>query len=145
MKKFLFLLTFCIAFVSCNVSANNENEKNSRKNEKKDCLEVLSFHSKQRCITCRTIEESTEKILKTDFPDELENGKILFKIIDISERENEGFADKYEVTWSSLFLVRHINGKEKVENLTEFAFANARKSPEKFRKGLTDKINEMLK
>lgn len=38
----------------------------------------------------------------------------------------------------------HKNGQEKAENMTEFAFSNARKSPGEFKKGLVDKINEMI-
>lgn len=145
MKKILFLLTLCIAFISCNANAKTENRENSEKTVKKDCVEVLCFHGKQRCITCRTIEETTENLVNTEFAEEIKNGKLVFRIIDITEKENEKIADKYEVTWSSLFIVRHKDGKEKVENMTEFAFANARKSPDTFKAGVSAKIKEMLK
>lgn len=48
-------------------------------------------------------------------------------------------AEKYKVTWSSLFLVRHKDGKEKAENLTEYAFAHSRRQPEVFKAGVTQK------
>ena len=41
-------------------------------------------------------------------------------------------------------IVKYENGNEQAENLTEFAFANARNRPETFRRGLTEKINEGL-
>lgn len=42
------------------------------------------------------------------------------------------------------YIVSHKNGQEKAENMTEFAFSNARKSLGEFKKGLVDKINEMI-
>lgn len=108
-------------------------------------MEVLCFHGKQRCITCRTIEETTENLVNTEFADEIKSGKLVFRIIDITKEENEKIVDRYEVTWSSLFIIRYKDGKEKVENMTEFAFANARKSPDTFKAGVSAKINEMLK
>lgn len=53
--------------------------------------------------------------------------------------------EKYKVTWSSLFLVRHKDGKEKAENLTEYAFAHSRRQPEVFKAGVTQKIKTALK
>ena len=78
------------------------------------------------------------------FADRLADGTLSFRIIDISKPENEAIAEKYQVTWSSLYIVSHKNGQEKAENMTEFAFSNARKSPGEFKKGLVDKINEMI-
>ena len=40
----------------------------------------------------------------------------MFKVIDISKKENEKIVEKYEVTWSSLFVVRYNNGQETAEN-----------------------------
>ena len=61
------------------------------------------------------------------------------------KRENARMAEKYKVTWSSLFLVRHKDGKEKAENLTEYAFAHSRRQPEVFKAGVTQKIKTALK
>ena len=108
-------------------------------------MEVLYFHGKKRCATCMAIEKNTKDVIETQFADELENGTVIFRIIDISEPENEKIADKYEVTWSSLFVSQWKDGKETYENLTEYAFANARTSPDIFKSGLTEKINELLK
>ena len=66
-------------------------------------------------------------------------------MVDISQSENQELAEKYEVTWSSLFVVKHRDGKESSENLTEFAFGNARKSPDTFKAGLVKTVSGMLK
>ena len=111
----------------------------------KDFVEVLYFHGKQRCVTCRSIEQNTKELLESKFQRQMKEGKVVYRVIDISKTENAQIAEKYEVTWSSLFLVQHKNGKEKAENLTEFAFGHSRTQPEVFKKGLAEKINQALK
>lgn len=63
------------------------------------------------------------------------------KVIDLSKKENEATADKYEVTWSSLILDR--NGK--VENLTDMGFSYAKGQPEVFKAKLVEAITSMAK
>ena len=102
---------------------------------------MLFFYGRQRCLTCKAIERATEEFLNVEFADELGNGRLVFRKLAIDD--NEALAEKYRVTWTSLVVVGHCRGDEKVENLTEFAFANARKSPDAFKKGLYDKIIEL--
>jgi hypothetical protein len=73
------------------------------------------------------------------------NRKIIYQMIDISKKENEAITDKYEVAWSSLFVNSWKDGKEHVNNMTEFSFANARNEPEKFKEGIRSKIDNLLK
>lgn len=82
--------------------------------------------------------------METNFPDRINDGSVVFRVIDISRKENEAIADKYEVSWSSLFVVKHNAGKETSENMTEFAFANARNSPEVFKSGVVKAIRDRL-
>lgn len=110
-----------------------------------DCVEVIYFHGKQRCVTCRAIEQNTKDVLNAQYAKQMQSGQVVLRVIDISKKENEAIAEKYQVTWSSLFLVSHKNGKEQAENLTEFAFGNARSNPDKFKEGLQQRINQALK
>lgn len=143
MKKLLVMLILCIGVVACGNNASGAKKADSNAPEK-DCVEVLYFHAKQRCATCIAIEKNTKEAIESAFPEQLKNGTLVFRSIDISEKENEKIADKYEVTWSSLFVCKWKDGKEKYENLTEYAFANARTAPDKFKEGVTEKIREML-
>lgn len=147
MKKIIFLLFSCIMLVSCNANADNKVAESSPASEisSKEYVEVLYFHGKQRCATCMAIERNTKDVLQKTFSDEMKKGKVIFKVIDISKKENEKIAEKYEVTWSSLFVVKYKNGKETSENMTQFAFANARKSPDEFKSGVINTVNKMLK
>ena len=115
------------------------------KSPEKDRVEVIYFHGKQRCATCMAIEKNANEVVNTLFTNELENGTVVFKTVDISTPEGEKIADRYEVTWSSLFVNKWKGGKETRNNMTEFGFGNARKNPDGFKKGLADKIRQLLK
>lgn len=132
------LLLGLVSFGSGENTANAKSPANNR-------VEVIYFHGKQRCATCMAIEKNTREIINSLFANELKNSKVVFKIVDISTPEGEKIADKYEVTWSSLFVNKWKGGKETRNNLTEFAFGNARKNPDAFKKGLADKIRQSLK
>lgn len=110
-----------------------------------DRIEVLYFHGAQRCITCRAIQKNTEEVLDSLFVNERKQGKIVYKVIDISKKENAAIADKYQITWSSLLVNTNMKGHETIENLTDFAFANARSNPKMFKDSIENKLKLMLK
>ena len=153
MKKMVCLLSVCLALASCGMQGRSEKEiqtsdkavvENSEVTAK-DHVEVVYFHGKQRCATCIAIENNTLAVMKENLSEQVKKGEVVFKVIDISKKENEKIAEKYEVTWSSLLVVRYKNGQETAENMTQFAFGNARKSPEVFKEGLVKTVNDMLK
>ena len=124
---------------------NSKTQKSNDADNTKDRIEVLYFHGKQRCATSMAIEQRTKETLEEQFADELKAGSLLFRVIDISQPENESLADKYQVTWPSLFVWRWKAGRETPENLTEFAFGNARTAPDTFKAGLAARIRELQK
>ena len=138
-KHLLILLILMIGLTSCATDAQKKEDV------PKDGVEVLYFHGKQRCATCQAIEKETKALIDSQFADAVKSGKVRFRVVDITKAENEAIADKYEITWSSLVLVKYNNGSETSENLTQFAFANARSNPAQFKKELAAKINQMLK
>ena len=77
----------------------------------KATVEVLYFHSKQRCPTCIAIGTYSKEVVNKDFAAQVKSGAVKFKEIDISTPEGEKVADKYHVTWSSLYVNRWQNGK----------------------------------
>lgn len=147
MKKILFLFVLGFALLSCGGNAKQETATQTTQEAvaATDGVEVLYFHGKQRCATCIAIEKHAREAVEAAFADAVKRGEVTYRIIDISQPENQALAEKYEVTWSSLFVVKHQGGKETVENLTEFAFGNARKSPDTFKDGVIAAVNKMLK
>lgn len=111
----------------------------------RDHVEVMYFHGKQRCATCMAIEKYAREVVEKDFANEKKKGKVVFKIVDISTDEGEKIAKKYRVTWSSLFVNGWKAGKEKRNDMTQFAFKNARKNCDEFKRGVSGKIKELMK
>lgn len=142
MKKILFILTVCLAFISVIINAQNKPQKETAA---KNYVEVIYFHSKQRCATCIAIEKYTQEAIHEKLANQIKNGEVVFKNIDISQKNNQAIAEKYKVTWSSLFIVKHKNGKETSKDMTTFAFGNARTSPDKFKAEIINTIKQMLK
>lgn len=141
MKNFILIFALIIGLTSCD---NRENTTKTNSPDK-DRVEILYFHGKQRCATCMAIEKNTIEVLNAMFANELKDSTVVFKNVDISTPEGERLADKYEVTWSSLFVNGWKNGTEIRNDMTKFGFANARKNPDAFRKGVADKIRQSLK
>lgn len=138
----MLFLTMIIGLISCN---GGEATTANAAEQVKDHVEVIYFHGKQRCATCVAIEKEAKAVVEQQFANDVKNGKVVFRVIDISDPKNESLADKYEVSWSSLYLTSYKNGKETWQNLTDFGFGNARSNPDIFKKGLAEKIKAELK
>lgn len=91
------------------------------------------------------IESNTREAMEKNFSEQMKKGNVVFRSIDISKKENEKIAEKYQVTWSSLFIVKYKDGQESYENMTKFAFGNARKSPDTFKSEIAKTVQNMLK
>ena len=142
MKKELLMIALCVGMVACG-NGNAKNESKAEKQMKKDVVEVLYFHGKQRCATCMAIEKNTKELMESTFAEKLKNCELVFKLVDITKEET--LADKYEVSWSSLIIVDYDkNGKEEATNMTEFAFGNVLTNPDNFKKGVAEQISTML-
>lgn len=141
--KHLFLIAISLLLLSCSGKPKTENKQEV--SAQGDRVEVIYFHRKQRCVTCRAIEQLTNEVLEATFKNQIDKGAVVYKVIDISDPQNEAITDKYEVTWSSLYINGWKGGKETVNNMTEFSFANAKGSSDIFKEGIKNKINELLK
>ncbi|MGM9832912.1 MAG: nitrophenyl compound nitroreductase subunit ArsF family protein [Candidatus Limisoma sp.] len=142
MQKLLILLLVLTGLVSC--GSKTDGAATLTESPKGDCVEVVYFHGAQRCPTCRAIEKCTRELLEAEFADELKSGKVVFKVVDISTTDGESLADQYEVTWSSLFVNEWKGGNESRNDMTDFAFGNARSNPDEFKAELAETIRKML-
>lgn len=109
------------------------------------CVEVIYFHGKRRCATCVAIEQYAREVVDKTFAHEKKKGEVRFKVIDTSTAEGKKLAKDYHVTWSSLYVNGMANGKEKRHDMTAFAFKHARNNTAAFKKGVSDKIRDLLK
>lgn len=123
-------------------AGNNTPETKKETVAKKESpVEIIYFHGKQRCMTCMAIEKETNALVEGELAEQVKAGKVKFRVVDFSTEEGKNIAAKYKVTFSSLFVVT----PKGAEDLTRFAFANARSNAEGFRKELKDKVVKAIK
>ena len=134
-----------ILIVSCLFFSNLGLSQSTLESEKliKNKIEVINFHSTNRCMTCNAIEANTKHTLETFFSDEVKQGIIIQKTLNIDVAENEKIAETFEASGTSLFLNVIIDNNETQIDLTNFAFTKGR-DKEEFTKGLKKKIEKQL-
>lgn len=78
------------------------------------------FHGTFRCGTCRTIEQYSHNAIQTYFANELGNGRLEFRPVNVEEPENKHFIQDYQLVTRSLVLSLVSDGKEmKWKNLPD--------------------------
>lgn len=130
-----FMLFFVILFTSClnEVQTSKEEKASSTASASSAAsIEMIQFHSENRCMTCKKIEELTLETLR-DYP------AIHFSLVNVDDKENEKQAGEFEAYGTALFLFNPKTGKK--TNLTEFAFMNAG-NKDKFAAGLKEEIEK---
>jgi hypothetical protein len=137
MKKMIFLML--VLLTGMNLFAQE-----TKPITDKTKLLVYYFHITNRCQTCTAIEATTRKVLLENFRSELENGIIVFNTFNVDSSENEALSKKYDAYGATLALTKLSGGKEKIEDMSNFAFSKIN-NEKVFTEGLTKKIKELLK
>jgi len=89
------------------------NNSNCQKlTEQKAKFTVYYFHHTMRCESCIRIENYSFKVLQKEFPGNLKDSSILWKVINVDDTENEHFIDDYKLETQALIISKQINGKE---------------------------------
>lgn len=136
MKKNIRTLTFLLAgLMIFGCSSNNHSEEAQKEGDAinevfkvSENIELIQFHSENRCMTCNKIEANSLETLKA-----IEG--ISFRLVNVDENEDE--ANSFEAAGTALFLQNKETGAKK--ELTDFAFMNAG-NEEKFMNGLIAEI-----
>lgn len=140
--KFTMLATIIMAAVSsCTNTTTNTEETQSETSSSAPQVEVVYFHGKQRCLTCRAIERFAKEAVDSCFTG---NEAVNFKVVDITTSDGEQIADAYEIAGSALMIIKKADGKTSYEDMTAFAFQNARKNTSEFKSGIETKVKEYL-
>jgi hypothetical protein len=69
-------------------------------------LRVYFFHLTERCPACTAVEKETKAVLNKHFKTQFDRGIIEFTSFNIDRKENRYIAQKYQVSYTSLLLVR---------------------------------------
>lgn len=137
--KILFLTSLIFPFLfSCNAQSADKKD-NSETTIAKE-IQVYYFHFTRRCPTCIAVEEKTNEILKQLYADEIENGTITFKSINLDEGDSKEIAEKLGVSGQSLLFVK---GDEKID-LTSEGFMNARSNPDKLQEKIKETVDGLM-
>ena len=107
-----------------------------------DKLEVYYFHTTARCYSCKAIGRYIKETMEQKYSQEIQNGLIDFKEINIDLPENKEVAGKYQASGSSLYINQIKNGQDNIEqdtNVWRFVVDEV-----KFKDYLENKINVYL-
>jgi len=97
-------------------------------------VEVYYFHATNRCVTCQAVEDVTRDALKQNY-----GNQIQLKSINSDEESSKPLLKKYKVAGQSLLILKG----NKIEDLTSFAFLNARTKPEQLKEKIKKTIDKM--
>lgn len=127
-----------IGFVNCTNSNKTIDKENIATTHKADLseIQVLYFHGTNRCATCNAVETVTRIALKDFYEDKVE-----FKSINRELEINKKLVRKYKIINSTLIVVHN----DKVENITNYAFMNARSNPDKLKQKIKETIDAIIK
>lgn len=131
LKSVLAMVTLLL--ISCNNTSKTENISVS--SSQKSTIQVIQFHSENRCMTCNKIEALTLKTLES-YPD------LKFTLVNVDDPINESKAEQFEATGTALFLYNPTTDAKL--DLTEFAFMTAG-NEEKFTAELKKEIDLFIK
>jgi len=138
MKFQIILVITTILLSSCGQSGSKEIKPVSETGIYDEAqVMVYYFHGKQRCPSCIAIQKVTEDAFVNFLAD---NENVKYREVDISLKENETLAEKYEITWSSLIIA----SADEYKNLTEDAFRLALRNPEVLTDLIVTETNNLL-
>ena len=138
MKTFrLFIAMLLLApFTSCNAQPSQKEASGSSS----DKIEAYYFHFTARCMTCKTIEAKAKEDLETLYPNQVKQGLITFRSINLDEASSKQLAKKLGIEGQTLLIVK---GDQKI-NLTNEGFLYAVPKPEKFKEIINEKVDGLL-
>jgi len=71
---------------------------------------VYYMHTTFRCATCNRVESTAEKLIRAEFAEALNDGRLQWESVDFQEHED--LAVRYEVGGNMIVVVRFKDGKE---------------------------------
>lgn len=143
MKKKLSTLTMLmlLAIVSvtaqcCNSPAKKSDESQNKSTEVSNVsdVEAYYFHATRRCATCQAVEDVTKEALAEKYGE-----GVSFKSINREEEKDHPLIKKHNVSGQTLLIIKG----DKAENITNYAFMNARTNPEKLKNRIEETVESL--
>jgi len=138
MYKRISFIVMLLLFI-CSFSFLSENAS-SGEGEK---VVVYYFHGDFRCSNCINFEKYTKEAVETNFKEQLNSGKLEYKVINTEEKGHEHFVDDYKLYTKSIVVSLVKDGKEiKYKNLEKIW--DYVRNKDQYIKYVTDEINAFL-
>ena len=102
------------------------------------------FHGNARCSTCHKMEQYAKEAIEENFKDELADGLLVVKTINVEEKENEHFVNDYQLYTKALIISHVENGKE-IQHKDLTKIWEYLRNKKKFFNYVTTEINDYLK
>ena len=125
------ILMLCLTFVTgISATAQKTSQKQTTNNVK-----VYYFHMTHRCATCQAVESVTKDALH-----EYYNDKVFFESINIEKENDNPLLKKYKVSGQTLLIIKG----DKVIDITNQAFMNARTNPDKLKSEIKTTVDNLI-
>ncbi|MBN1779576.1 hypothetical protein JW948_00485 [bacterium] len=133
MRKKAFFPSMLVLFGSLFTSVSAQNSE----------IRVLYFHTSYRCVNCNNFEKWTGDVVRLRFQNASDSGRVVFKSINIEEKENEHNVQDYQLVTKSVIL-SEIRGDSEVswKNLDQI-WTRAR-NEKKFKQYIEEEIRAIL-
>lgn len=72
---------------------------------------VYYFHGNMRCMTCKKIEAYTATAVQSGFAEQLDDGRLAWRVVNIDEPANAHFVEDFELVTRSVVLAEYVDGE----------------------------------
>lgn len=120
-----FTLLLAISLIACKGPVKEEqttSEESTSIDQSVSRIEVIDFYGTHRCVTCEAIEANAKFTVDNYFSEEQEEGKVIFKTVNVDLDENYNIAARFQATGTALFIHSINKGQKTQIDLTAFAF-----------------------
>lgn len=94
------------------ISATSNGEVSQSSSSNRDrFVAVYYFHGTVRCPTCLTIEHYADSTLRATFADELQDGRMIWRSINMDEEPNTHFVADYDLFSQTLIVIDSTKGQ----------------------------------
>lgn len=136
-KKISFITLLLLFICPFSFAAENTPASDSGK------VIVYYFHGDFRCSNCINFEKYAKETVEANFKQQLDSGKLEYKVVNVDRKENAHFMDDYQLYTKSLVLSLVKDGKEvKYKNLEKIW--NYVRNKDQYIKYVTNEINSFL-
>jgi hypothetical protein len=70
------------------------------------------FHTTKRCASCMKIEAYSQEAIEGAFADEIKNGRVVWRVVNVEEKGNEHFVKDYQLFTKSVVLIDEREGRQ---------------------------------